>query len=87
MTQAQLSLRDLSQLVVLQIQKGKSRDEVVLVLVARGWPEVSAARFVDMTVFEHGRPSRTWASGEEQHPTRQASPAGPHHARRSSWWC
>jgi hypothetical protein len=77
MTQVQLSMRDLSRLVVLHIQKGKSRDEVVQVLVARGWPEVSAARFVDMILFEQGRSARAWPSEEEQHPTRQTSSASP----------
>ena len=77
-TQVQLSLRDLSQLVVLQTQKGKSRDEVVQVLVARGWPEVSAVRFVDMTLFEQvGRSGRARASGGDQRPARRAVSAGP----------
>jgi hypothetical protein len=78
MTQVQLSLRDLSRLVVLQTQSGKSRDEVVQVLVARGWPEVSAVRFVDMTLFEQGgRSAGAGASEEEQGPTRRAFSAGP----------
>ena len=71
MTQAKMSLRDLSQLVVLQTRSGKNRDEVVQVLVARGWPEVSAVRFVDMTLFEQGaHPARERAPMEGQQPAR-----------------
>ena len=81
MTQVHMSLRDLSQLVVLQIQRGKSRDEVAQVLVARGWPEVSAVRFVDMTLFEQGkRSSRARTSTEGQSPAHRTSPRG-----RWSW--
>jgi hypothetical protein len=86
-TPVQLSLRELSRLVVLQTHKGKSRDEVVQVLVARGWPQVSAVRFVDMTLFEQGgRSARAWASEEEQQeqqeqqeqrPNRRAFSASP----------
>jgi hypothetical protein len=49
----QLSLRDLSQLVIRQTQGGRTRDEIVKVLVERGWPETSAVRFVNLTLTEH----------------------------------
>ncbi len=52
MSHIHLSLHDLSQLVVMQAQRGKSRDEIVRVLVARGWPELSAVRFVNTTLAE-----------------------------------
>jgi hypothetical protein len=71
MTQAKMSLRDLSQLVVVQTQNGKSKDQVVKVLMARGWPEVSAVRFVDMTLFEQGtHPARERAPMEGQQSVR-----------------
>jgi len=57
---------------MLQTRSGKSRDEVVQVLVARGWPEVSAVRFVDMTLFEQGKSSPSgWASDKEQRSARR----------------
>ena len=53
MTHVHLSLHDLSQLVVMQAQNGRNRNEIVRTLIERGWPEKSAARFVDMTLSEH----------------------------------
>ena len=67
----ELSLRDLSQLVVLQAQRGTSRDEIVKILVERGWPGVSAVRFVDMTLLEEsGRsePAQAQAMNDQQPP-------------------
>ena len=46
MTQTNLSLRDLSQIVVCQWNSGKNKAEIVRYLVERGWPQVSATRFV-----------------------------------------
>jgi hypothetical protein len=77
MTLVKMSLRDLSRLVVLQTQRGKSRGEVVKVLVARGWPEISAVRFVDMTLFEQGgHVARARVPEKGPQPTRRAFSAG-----------
>ena len=46
MTQTNLSLRDLSQIVVCQWNCGKNKAEIVRYLVERGWPQVSATQFV-----------------------------------------
>ena len=62
----QLSLHDLSQLVVFQAQRGTSREEIVNLLVARGWPGISAVRFVNMTLLEeNGRTERAPAPGRD----------------------
>ncbi len=67
MTHVQLSLHDLSQLVVMQAQRGKSRDEIVKELMERGWPEVSARQFVTMTLIEQQqRASNAAVQGEDQ---------------------
>jgi hypothetical protein len=72
-THVQLSLHDLSQLVVLQTQSGKSRGEIVRVLVARGWPEVSAVRFVSTTLSEHRElAARAQVPDEDQQSTNRA---------------
>ncbi len=73
MTPVQLSLHELSQLVVLQYQSGRSREEIVRVLVERGWPEISAVRFVNMTLAEQaGRLAHEQAPKEDQQPPGQA---------------
>jgi hypothetical protein len=68
MAPVQLSLHDLSQLVVIQTQSGRSRREIVEVLMARGWPEVSAVRFVDMILAEQNERSASAAGAEERRP-------------------
>lgn len=75
MTHVHLSLHELSELVILQTQRGKSRDEIVKVLVGRGWPELSAERFVDMTLSEHHElAARAEPPGSDQGHTDQTSP-------------
>ena len=72
MPYVQLSLHDLSQLVVMQTLSGKSRDEIVKVLVARGWPEASAVRFVNMTLNEEAqRSTRTHEPEADERPANQ----------------
>ncbi|MCL5275259.1 MAG: hypothetical protein M1434_11040 [Chloroflexi bacterium] len=74
MTHVHLSLHELSELVILQTQRGKSRDEIVKVLVARGWPQMSAERFVDMTLAEHHELAAQAPAPESgQQPADQAS--------------
>ncbi len=68
MTNVKLSLHDLSQLVVMQAQRGKNRDEIVRVLVERGWPEVSAERFVSLTLTEQQERSASAAAAGEEKP-------------------
>ncbi len=68
MTNVKLSLHDLSQLVVMQAQRGKSRDEIIRVLVERGWPAVSAERFVSMTLTEQQERSASAAATGEDKP-------------------
>ncbi len=53
MAHVHLTLQELSELVTLQAQRGKSRNEIVAVLIARGWPRESAEHFVDTTLSEH----------------------------------
>ncbi|MCL5997303.1 MAG: hypothetical protein M1546_14790 [Chloroflexi bacterium] len=73
MAHVQLSLHDLSRLVVLQTQGGKSRDEIVRVLVARGWPEISAVRFVNTTLTEEAvRAAHAQVPEEDEQPAHQA---------------
>ena len=77
MTHVNLSLHELSELVVLQTQRGKSRDEIVKVLVERGWPQVSAERFVDMTLSEHHDIAvQAPAPESSRQPADQAPPGG-----------
>jgi hypothetical protein len=67
----QLSLHDLSQLVVMQSQSGRTREEIVHILVERGWPESSATRFVITTLAEH-----KLLLADEFPPARQPPPSG-----------
>jgi hypothetical protein len=53
MNSVHLSMHELSELVVMQAQRGRSRSEIIRTLVARGWPEISAVRFVDTTLNEY----------------------------------
>ena len=46
MKHAALSMRDFVYIVVTQAHCGRRQDEIAAFLVARGWPERSAQRFV-----------------------------------------
>ncbi len=70
-----LSMRELSELVLRQTQSGRSRSEIVKVLVERGWPEVSAVQFVNMTLSEHQEiTARDEESEDKSESTHQAFP-------------
>ena len=85
MTHVQLSLHDLSQLVVMQAQRGKSRDEIVRELMERGWPEVSARRFVTMTLIEQQqRASNAAVQGEDESNSKE-SYTNDQESRRVLW--
>jgi hypothetical protein len=69
----QLSLHDLSQLVMVQAERGKSREEIVQLLVERGWPKVSAVRFVNTTLTEQaGQSTRAQMPDDDPQQANQA---------------
>ncbi len=79
MTPVQLSMHELSQLVVLQWQRGRSREEIVRVLLERGWPEVSAVRFVNTVLSEQAArqvPAQEPEEKPQQQPTRRIFTGG-----------
>ena len=41
-----LSMQDLSQIVITEMSRGKSREDMVAYLRERGWPEEAARKFV-----------------------------------------
>jgi hypothetical protein len=71
MTPTPLTIRDLARIVVADMQCGKSRDEIVGFLMTRGWPEVSARRFVlntlsDYSLADPGSRTRPRQPGEHR---------------------
>jgi hypothetical protein len=87
MTHVQLSLHDLSQLVIMQTQSGKGRNEIINILVARGWPEASATRFVDMTLSEHEElASQTRSHTQAENPEQDQQPGNEAFPNEQELW-
>jgi hypothetical protein len=47
-----LSMRDLHQIIVTEKQRGKTPDDMVSFLRQRGWPEVTARKFIANALFQ-----------------------------------
>jgi hypothetical protein len=83
MPPVQLSLHDLTQLVIIQTQNGRSRREIVETLVERGWPETTAVRFVDLTLAaQNARQASASQPDEQQLPTN----THPSFSIDEDWW-
>lgn len=53
MKQIHLSMQDLNQIIISEMSRGKSREEMVTYLVERGWPEDAARRFISNVKSQH----------------------------------
>jgi hypothetical protein len=76
-----LSLHDLSQLVIMQTKSGRTKAEIVKVLVERGWPEASAVHFVNATLSTYKA-----GAAPEQAPEDQRQPEEPDTSPEQEYW-
>lgn len=53
MAHIHLSVQDLNQIVISEISRGKSRDDMVAYLRDRGWPEDTARKFISNATSQH----------------------------------
>ncbi len=53
MTHIHLSMNDLNQIVISEMNRGKTRDDMVAYLRERGWPESAARKFIANATGQH----------------------------------
>jgi hypothetical protein len=67
-----LSIRDLNHIVIAEINRGKSCDDMVAFLRERGWPESTARKFISNAIDQ-----KTYKEHEAQQAAREAEQDDP----------
>ena len=72
MKHTHLSMRDINQIVITEICRGKTRDDLVACLRERGWPENAALRFISNATSQ-----KNYKDGVDKEATREAERNDP----------
>lgn len=72
MTHVHLSMQELNQIVISEMGRGKSRDDMVAYLRERGWPEDAARKFISNATSQH-----TYKAKSAQEAAREAKQEDP----------